>query len=104
MKTKLLLIGLLLVTGCGQKSRFEFHPGVNGQLMWRCDRETGQVFLSYGGQPWHAVTGAAEASLCSERVDKEVISRFAAQVADDAVSNLLVAFPAPNLPSTNGTH
>jgi hypothetical protein len=45
MLPKIACLSALLFAGCERspKERYEFHPGGNGIVMWRCDRVTGQV-------------------------------------------------------------
>ena len=36
-------------------NRYEYHTGQGGTLMYRCDRDTGQVSLSKLGADWQAI-------------------------------------------------
>jgi hypothetical protein len=51
MKTKLFILvaAALALCGCERKPDYEFHSGADGQIMWQCNRKTGEVklFTSY---------------------------------------------------------
>lgn len=57
------LLASLILTGCGQPNKrpvsdekYEFHTGVNGSVIWRCNRVTGEVEFCRVQQPyWHKV-------------------------------------------------
>lgn len=46
MKTLLLAVLITLATGCHDASRFEFHTGPDGLVLYRCDRITGQTWYT----------------------------------------------------------
>ena len=46
MKTKdLFVAALALLVGCNKEYKYEFHTGEDGRIMWKCNRETGEVQL-----------------------------------------------------------
>lgn len=51
MKIMLMTVFVLALCGCERKSEsdFEFHSGSDGQVMWQCNRKTGEVktFTAY---------------------------------------------------------
>lgn len=39
-------------------NRYEYHTGQGGLIMWRCNKATGEVQMSGGGQPWQNIEPA----------------------------------------------
>ena len=65
----IIVAGGLAVGGCGksEQATFDFHTGLDGRVVWRCNRRTGEVHLCryglYGKDVhWERVKDTAEPS------------------------------------------
>jgi len=80
MKPKLVILSLLLLlSGCEQKPRYEFHTGNNGLIMWRCDSKTGHVDWAIPNGDWRPVSTDFAAELAEAEAKDVAWSNFVAR-------------------------
>jgi hypothetical protein len=93
LKTKLVIAGILVANALALwwlAHRYEFHTGMSGAVMWRCNRLTGNVeHTRFGDSFWVAVADRPTWESTTPLPDKAVATKREESIPDWAKDDTL---------------